>query len=784
MHGSLDPRASVGNVVRRGAALALGLFASMGWIPGTVAEAGAQQAGVVTGVVVSAERREPLADVRVVIEGTDLGALTDVRGRYRIAGVPAGSRVVVASAMGRVTGRETVTVPAGGAVSVEFALAEDALLMRDMVVSVSREAQRRSETAATVSVVAGEAIREARPSHPGEIMGRVPGVWVNVTGGEGHMTAIRQPKTTDPVYLYLEDGVPTRSTGFFNHNALYEVNVPQADRIEVIKGPATTLYGSDAIGGIVNVGTRPPAAHPEFEASAEGGSYGWARLLLSGSTGWGANGVRGDLNLSRTDGWREGTDYDRVSATLRWDRALEGRGSLKVVATYSDIDQQTAGSSTLNRDDYENNPTRNYTPISFRKVRAFRFSAAWERVGERSLVSVTPFFRHNEMDLLPNWSLTYDPVLSETFNRSFGVLAKYRRDFDRLRGRLIAGVDVDYSPGGRLEWVVVPERDGPVFVNYTLGNVVYDYDVTFRGVSPYVHGEVSLTDRLRLTGGLRYDLIGYDYDNALGELTTGSHRRPADGTVTYRHLSPKLGATVDVGGGANLFVAYQHGFRAPSEGQLFRQGRSENSVGLKPVKADNIEVGLRGQAGGRLSYELAAYRMEKRDDILTYTHTDGMRETVNAGRTLHRGVEAGLGVAVAPAVRLDVSYAYSKHTYEEWRPTETTDLGGNEMADAPRHMGSAVLTLMPALLRGGRAGIEYERIGSYWMDPENTHKYDGHGLVHARVSVPVNGRFELYARVRNVLDERYAENASYTQARGEEYAPGLGRTVYVGVQYR
>src|SRR5690606_5308662 len=230
----------------------------------------------------------------------------------------------------------------------------------------------------------------------------------------------------------------------------------------------------------------------------------------------------------------------------------------------------------------------------------------------------TPFFRHNEMDLLPNWSLTYDPVLSETFNRSFGVLAKYRRDFDRLRGRLIAGVDVDCSPGGRLAWVVVPERAGPVFVDYTLGLVVCDSGGTFRGVSPYVHGEVSLTDRLRLTGGLRYGLIGSDYDNALGELTTGSHRRPADGTVTYRHLSPKLGATVDVGGGANLFVAYQHGFRAPSEGQLFRQGRSENSVGLKPVKADNIEVGLRGQAGGRLSYELAAYRMEKRDDILTY----------------------------------------------------------------------------------------------------------------------------------------------------------------------
>lgn len=779
-----DTRSSVAKVLRRGTLLAFGLAAAMGWAPGAVGEVHARQVGVVTGVVVSAERGEPLADVRVVIEGTDLGSLTDVRGRYRITGVPAGSRVVVASVLGRVTGRETVNVPAGGAAAVDFALAEDAFLMRDMVVSVSREAQRRSETAATVSVVAGEAIRDAKPSHPGEIMGRVPGVWVNVTGGEGHMTAIRQPKTTDPVYLYLEDGVPTRSTGFFNHNALYEVNVPQADRIEVIKGPATTLYGSDAIGGIVNVGTRAPSTEPEFEASAEGGSHGWARLLLSGSTGWGANGVRGDLNLSRTDGWRDGTDYDRRSATLRWDRALEGRGSLKVVASYSDIDQQTAGSSVLSRGDYESNPTRNYTPISFRKVRALRLSAAWERLGERSLVSVTPFVRHNEMDLIPNWSLTYDPILSETSNQSFGVLAKYRRDFDRMRGRLIAGADVDLSPGHRFERVIVPERDGPVFVDYTLGDVVYDYDVTFRGVSPYVHGELSPTDRLRLTGGLRYDHIGYAYDNALGEETTGAHRRPADGTVSYRHLSPKLGATLDVGGGANLFAAYQHGFRAPSEGQLFRQGRSENSVGLRPVKADNFEVGLRGQAGGRFSYELSAYHMTKRDDILTYTHADGTRETVNAGRTLHRGVEAGLGVAVDPAVRVDLSYAYARHTYEEWQPTGTADLGGNEMADAPRHMGGAMLTLSPALLRGGRAVIEYERIGAYWMDPENTHEYDGHQLVHARIGVPVTGRLELYARVRNVLDERYAENAAYTQARGEEYAPGLGRTVYVGIQYK
>ena len=64
-------------------------------------------------------------------------------------------------------------------------------------------------------------------------MNRISGVYVSNFGGEGHATAIRQPITTKALYAYLEDGVPIRSTGFFNHNALYEINIPQAGRLEV-----------------------------------------------------------------------------------------------------------------------------------------------------------------------------------------------------------------------------------------------------------------------------------------------------------------------------------------------------------------------------------------------------------------------------------------------------------------------------------------------------------------------------------------------------------------------
>jgi iron complex outermembrane receptor protein len=147
----------------------------------------------------------------------------------------------------------------------------------EVTVTGTREGQLLSETLASVKVISGATLRQDKPSHPSQVLGQSPWVWVNVTGGEGHMTAIRQPLTTNPVYLYLEDGILSRCTGFFNHNALYEINVPQAGGIEVTRGPGTALYGSNAIGGVVNVLTRPAPSQFEAELAAEVGEYGWRR---------------------------------------------------------------------------------------------------------------------------------------------------------------------------------------------------------------------------------------------------------------------------------------------------------------------------------------------------------------------------------------------------------------------------------------------------------------------------------------------------------------------------
>lgn len=746
------------------------------------ADSSAQSTATIRGTVLRAADGTPVAGAAVELGGTERVTLTDVRGRFSID-VPAGTHEIIARRLGLEPASESVTIAAGATSDVTLRLMEAAVLIPTVVVSATQEQQRLSETAASVGVITSEALREAKPTHPSSVMSQVPGVWVNVTGGEGHMTSIRQPIGTKPLYLFLEDGVPTRSTGFFNHNALYEVNLPQAERVEVLKGPASALYGSDAIGGVINVETRRPSSDPTFEAFLEGGEYGYNRLMLTGSNSWGTNGFLFDLNLTGTDGWRSATGYDRQSGTLRWDSYIGSNTTLSTVVTGSLIDQQTAGTSALPDSLFRTDPTLNLTPVSLRNVRAFRYSTSAEIRGDRTLVSITPFARWNEMELLPNWSLTYDPTIYTTGHSSVGVIARMRREIEPLNARFIAGLDVDYSPGWREEHRISTTRSGNVFTAYELGDVIYDYDVTFRGISPYIQADANVTDALHLTAGLRYDDIRYDYETKLTPTQEGNWRIPENASPSYSSLSPKLGASYDFGRQLNVFANYTRGFRAPSEGQIFRQGRAQNTIDLKPVAANSVEAGARGALADRVGYSVAVYQMRVTNDILTYTLPDGNQETQNAGETLHRGVELGLNVLLTEDVRADINYTRAKHTYEEWSPRAELDFGGKQMEAAPDQILNGQLSYRPGFLPNSRFALEWNHLGSYWLNPENDQQYEGHNVFNLHVNVGLPYRLELLGRMTNLTDTRYAELASYTQQRGRELAPGMPRTLYLGLQY-
>lgn len=669
---------------------------------------------------------------------------------------------------------------------------EGVTTLEDIVVTGAREAEPKKETPATVNTMKEKEIKGVKSTHPSEIMNRMPGVWVNSTGGEGHITSIRQPLTTNPVYLFLEDGIPVRSTGFFNHNALYEVNMPAADRIEVIKGTGTALYGSDAIGGTINVMTKAPSLKPEIELNPEVGEYDWYRLLVSGSNTWDNNGFRLDLNSTHSGGWRERKQYDRYSTTLRWDHNFSANSSAKTILAYSNIDQETSGGAPLIKADYDSRPWYNYQTFDYRRVEAFRLSTTVENeIGEKALFSAIPYVRSNRMDLLPEWGIfniggnNYRGYESTTQFYSLGLLTKYRRDFEPLRSRLIVGVDLDYSPGEYQEKRLIVIRDTSTlkYTSYrydtsTANN--YDYDAAFTGISPYMQVELSPVDRLRFTLGARYDDLSYDYKN---NLSTSSNR-PASTEKSFSHLSPKVGATYAASDDVSIFASYNNGFRAPSTGDMFKAGgTAATAPDLKPIKVDSYEAGVRGKAGDIFTFDTAVYYMEKEDDIVTYKPATGDSQRLNAGKTVHKGIEVGVGIQPLKEIGMNASYSYSQHTYVNWKVSSTTDYSGKEMSVAPNENLNVRLDYTPEFLNGGLMELEWARLGSYWMNDENTERYSGHDLLNARASYNLTSQWELYAKALNLMDTAYADRVSKSGTSEALYAPGQPQTFFAGVVY-
>ena len=674
----------------------------------------------------------------------------------------------------------------------------------EMVVTTTREGELLKETPASVGILRPETIRFIAPSHPQQILSQVPGVAISVTNGEGHQTAIRQPFSTSPLYLFLEDGIPVRPTGFFNHNALYELNIPMAGGIEVVRGPGSALYGSDAIGGIVNVLTAPVGASPTLSLMSEAGGDGWLRFLGSGSTGlypWG--GLRADVNLTHTDGWRQQTGYDRRSANLRWDFALDEDTTLKTILAYTWIDQQTGANSALPLDWYLGAPTTNLFSAAYRKVQALRISSQFEKKFGDGLLSLTPYFRDNRMDLNGSFNLSSDPRIEKTESQSFGILAKWRQDFpDFFRSKVILGLDLEESPGSRTEDSLNLTKSGAGaytrFSGYSVGSRIYDYDVTFRSVSPYVHTEASPLEKLRLTAGARFDSLSYDFQNQLRNTGTNLWGQADSTHKRFERLSPKLGATYELSKNTSLYASYNRGFRAPAESQLFRggkdttnsraQARSAAALLLKPIKADQFEMGLRGEVAG-FSYTLAAYELRKRDDLVSQRDSaTGATVTQNAGKTQSRGVEVSLGRDIFKGIRIDSALSYAKHEYKEW-VSSGVNYSGNEMPFAPRFIGNTRLTWTP--IDSLSTQLEWVSMSSYFLQDSNAGttagvdrgatKYSGHDLFHWRARYEFTPHMAVFARVLNLADKRYADSASVT-SNTAMYAPGLPRTFYGGFE--
>jgi len=672
----------------------------------------------------------------------------------------------------------------------------------EIVVTAGKDERSYLDLIGNTAKIPGQNIYITNHQHIYELGVQAAGTWISRGSGQEHLTAIRSPVLTGPgacgAFLTLEDSIPTRPTGFCNVNQLFEIPTEMARAVEVIRGPANALYGSNGLHGTINFLMPEPGIDPGWKASGEIGPDEFYR----GKLGWGGALGKSDMTfglLADTyDGWRDDSGYAQQKGFVRLIRPLKS-GDLEFGFTATNLDQETAGfiegqdaiASIGDKYAYKDPVLRtsNPNPEAFRDADSQRFYMRWapSADGTSSRSDLRVFLRRSEMAFLQHF-LPGQPL--EENGQISGGLMWYHQGPVGKASALTTGLDLEYMDG-----FLKQTQEGPGFGPFPQGKH-YDYDVTSVMAAPYVQIEVPLNADWEFMFGLRLEYLRYDYDNNMVDGNTTDdgitpcmnsmsmpidcrYSRPADRTDDFLNLAPNVGLLYRINDSMSTSMSLSRGFRAPQATELYRLQAGQSVSDLDSETIDSLEVAYRWQTPAHL-IEATAFAMKKDNFIFQ----DANRFNISDGKTKHWGMELQALLSFENGIYGGVVGTWARHTYDFFRDngpaSSETITPGNDVDTAPRTLGSARLGYDRAI---GLAELEFVHFGSYYLDAANAHQYSGHNLLNFRLIWRFRENWTAALRVNNLTDELYADRADY--AFGDyRFFPGRGRELFVQVTYR
>ena len=663
------------------------------------------------------------------------------------------------------------------------------LELEEVVVRADASAAARQGAVGSVSTVDGAAIDLARASHPHEILLRIPGVWISRGSGQEHLTAIRSGVLTGAGacggFLLLENGVPIRPAGFCNVNNLFEMNTEQAAAIEVVRGPASALFGGNALHGVVNAVTARRAQ--AWRASVEGGPYGYLQArMVGGGANW-----RLDALSAVSSGYRADSGYGqhKLHGSLASETAV-WKGTTTASATL--LNQETAG--FVRGFEAYDSPLRrtNPNPEAYRDAWSARLASAWRRdLAANRALTVTPYLRRSSMAFLQHF-LPGQP-LEENAQTSGGVLVRYGSRRPRQEGAgqgrnawgWTAGALLEAFEAGLSERQIGPTRGSAFLVETRPAGTHYDFRVDGLTWAAFYDAAIDLGADLGLVASARLERNSYEYDNLhlVGNTRDDGSRcgfggciytRPADRDDAYANLAGRLGLHWDAGEHRRFYAVGGLGFRPPQITELYRLQRGQTVADLDSETLRSLEAGMRGAHGGFI-YDLALYA--ETAEHLIFRDANGFN--VSDGATEAVGLEVDLTWR-AGGHSIDVAASYARHSYAFTRTVSGGEriIDGNAVDTAPRWLGSARWRW-----QGGRVVSEFEVVylGSHFVNAANTARYGGHRLLNWRGVWDATPRVQLFIRLANLLDVAYADRADFAFG-GYRYFPGLPRRAHLGIE--
>lgn len=631
---------------------------------------------------------------------------------------------------------------------------------RVISVTASRVASEIQGAPVAISVIERRELERVRfVDSRRELLKRIPGYSM--------IRNLRIPSGGKNYTVNLIDGLAVGSAfGSGTIGSVEDSNTFDIERVEVIRGPASALYGSNALGGVINVITRNPPAEPEYRLWGEAGEYGRQRGGVSAAGSNDAFGYFLDANFLDYQGWQDRSKNERKQFSGKFLYTPDIDASFTFRTEYLDRYLENPGS--LTQAQYDEDWRQALVYDAYNDEESLSGSFKYERdLSSRNSVELSYGIRNTRSEGPPSFSATGGFSRSDVTNQN--LVGLYRHDFDGYGAQLIAGIDILHS--------------GSLSRSYTertpQSAISQKWDVTAIVGSPFIQYEFSPKPWMHLSFGARYDHIKY---SAEGYQVSRGRTAGYDESITFSHVSPKGGVTFDLNAQNSLWFGYGQGFVVPSRTYLFVGSRGyDPNPDLDPEKARNYELGLRGKIrDGRLSYDVALYRTEIADMLVA---DDALSLYVNAGKVRVQGVESSLSIVPVRNWRIDLTHTYADNQYLDF-VSGTSHYTGNTLSASPKHHIDARATWTTPL-RGLSAELEWNHITSYYTsndndDPEGRVKRPD--LLNLRLTYET-GPWCFWGHLLNLTDRKYAERVSYSATKGRSFEIGGPRTLYAGVSY-
>ena len=665
-----------------------------------------------------------------------------------------------------------------------------------VVVTGSRAEQASFDLPAAIDVVDAARIRDTQPRvNLSEALVAVPGIVVQNRQNYAQDLQIssrgfgaRSAFGVRGVRL-ITDGIPATMPDGQGQAATF--NLDMAERIEVLRGPFSALYGNHS-GGVVQLFTREGKGAPEIEFSAAAGSDGMRKLDLNAAGQAGQVGYVVDASRFETDGYRAHSAAKREQGYAKLTVPTSGDGKVTIVAN-SLHQRDTQDPLGITWATFQRDPRAGEIdtsdPQSPQRTFAERYDTRKSIDNQQIGLQWQQRFGANRLQLTA-YGGNRQVVQYQSFSRGFQQPASHSGgvvDFDRdFYGVDLNWRDVRELAGGTLRTTFGLEyasskdaRQG--FENFVgdqfglRGKLRRDEQNELSSLDPYVQTEWERGQWV-LTAGLRRTSL--DVDVADNYLSNGND----SGGVDYSGTAPVLGALYKLTPSLNLYASAARGFETPTLNELFYSSTGPGvNFGLQPSRSTHLEAGVKKMLGADTRLDLALFQVRTSNEVVVDASSGGRTSYRNAGETLRRGVELSFDSRFGPGLNARVAANVLRAVYEDGFGSIPA---GNRLPGVPR---ASLYGELGWTATDGKLGAALETITTSKVHPDDANlatPAPGYGIVNLRMQARQEAgqwRFKEFARLNNLFDRDYVGSVIVGDSNRRYYEPAPGRNWVLGV---